>query len=147
MSNSISLYMTNDHVKGDEELETSLVEMRQGDLETASKNFESARKRIKLHIYIEEEILFPELKDADLSGWISELMMQHVAIWNLLDQIHVGMLERDKEIETKLVLLIQLLKAHNSIEEHSIYKEFPDIDVIHKLSGAMIPEDWKPKFM
>ncbi|WP_287689337.1 hemerythrin domain-containing protein [Metallosphaera javensis (ex Sakai et al. 2022)] len=149
---TISLFMTRDHVKGDDELEEVLAQIRRDEWEKARDKVKVANARIKTHIYLEEEILFPHLKGPDLENWISELMMQHVAIWNLLDVI-LGLLEeRNREIEGRLILLMQLLKAHNSIEEHSIYHELDkelawNPDILYELRDSILPSHWKPKYM
>ncbi|MEM3226215.1 MAG: hemerythrin domain-containing protein [Saccharolobus sp.] len=144
----ISSYMTDDHVKADEELESSLKKIREGSWDEALRGFELASRRIKFHIYLEEEKLFPALKND--SEIVNELMMQHVSIWDLLDQIYKGISERNKETEIKMVLLMQILKVHNSIEEHIIYEELDrafdnNPNIVNELMGSKITDNWKPK--
>ena len=149
---TISLFMTRDHVSGDNELEETLKDIKRRDWERAWNKAKIASARIKTHIFLEEEVLFPYLKCPDLDNWISELMMQHVAIWNLLDTILRLLEERDNETEVKLILLMQLLKAHNSIEEHSIYRELDkqlawNPNILFELRDSILPAGWKPKYM
>jgi len=110
-----------------------------------------AMRALRRHIYLEEEFLFPALREAGLFAPILVMLREHAQIWATLDDLQLGLRlgapEAD-QLTTCRQLTVQLLH-HNLKEEQIVYPE-----VEHALSSTAaaefrtylasgeMPEDW-----
>ncbi|MCL4342542.1 MAG: hemerythrin domain-containing protein [Candidatus Thermoplasmatota archaeon] len=99
---------------------------------------------IRRHIYIEEEIIFPDLigLDSNLKGPISGLEMEHASLWMLMDRI----LEETASGEVRkspkyLDEMERILAVHNAVESTNIYPKIKD-ERVPNLEQAALPEGW-----
>lgn len=87
---------------------------------------ERAITALRRHIYLEEEFLFPPLRDAGLAVPVFVMLREHAQLWATLDE-----LERElREGGTGLRLCHQLVVAlqhHNLKEERVLY---PQADIV-----------------
>jgi iron-sulfur cluster repair protein YtfE (RIC family) len=92
-----------------------------------------AMAALRRHIYLEEELLFPPLRDAGMVAPIFVMLREHGQIWRTLDELDARLSERpeaDGVLDSCTELLAQL-EAHNAKEEPIIY---PQADA--SLTGA-----------
>lgn len=83
---------------------------------------------LRRHIYVEEEFLFPPLREAGMVMPILVMIKEHGEIWNLMDQLETA--NRQSAAKSELISianqLLELLERHNSKEEPIIY---PQVDL------------------
>lgn len=110
-----------EHRQIDERLQQCL---RDADAGRASLPFfAEAAKTLRRHIYVEEEMLFPDLEAHGMVGPIVVMVQEHGEVWWFLDQIEdllrtgagaAGLSEAIRGLRT-------LLEEHNLKEEHVVY--------------------------
>lgn len=111
----------------------------------------SAVSLLRRHIYLEEEFLFPPVRDAGMQMPVFVMIREHVEIWRLLDEIDTlaaGPVGSERLVAACRELL-GLLESHNAKEEPVIYPhadtDLAPADHAHLLeflrSGTM-PEGW-----
>ncbi len=78
---------------------------------------------LRRHIYIEEEFLFPALRQLGLFGPVAVMLREHGEIWRALDAV-----ERAADVEAdasgarlRCAQLADVLAAHNEKEEAILY--------------------------
>jgi regulator of cell morphogenesis and NO signaling len=111
----------------------------------------SAIEALRRHIFLEEEFLFPPLRDAGLVAPIFVMLREHGEIWDTLDLL-AAQLGTDANATTTSELcrkLLVQLERHNSKEEPVLY---PQADVALTaaartslrafLAAGRIPEGW-----
>jgi iron-sulfur cluster repair protein YtfE (RIC family) len=93
--------------------------------ESGRQPLRQAIRALRRHIYLEEEFLFPPLREAGLVAPIFVMLREHGQMWNTLD-----VLERELETgatpATVLTLCRQLmvqLQHHNPKEERVLYPQ------------------------
>jgi iron-sulfur cluster repair protein YtfE (RIC family) len=106
---------------------------------------------LRRHIYLEEEFLFPPLRDAGLMAPVFVMVREHGQMWRTLDgldgQLAGGV--ADPAVRDACAELVAQLQAHNPKEEQILY---PQADAVLGAeaggqlaafleSGAM-PEGW-----
>lgn len=122
-----------------------------GDPGAGAEPLLSAVALLRRHIYLEEQFLFPPVRDAGLQMPVLVMIREHVEIWRALDEIEA--LAADPA-GTELLAdtcgeLLGLLESHNAKEEPVIYPhadtDLPPAAHAHLLeflrSGTM-PEGW-----
>lgn len=91
---------------------------------------------LRRHIYAEEELLFPPLRDAGLVGPILVMVREHAQMWQLLDSLE-GLLGADTvdpdALRATRAELFELLQRHNPKEETILY---PQADAVLTPSRA-----------
>lgn len=103
----------------------------------------SAFTALRRHIYLEEEFLFPPLRDAGLVGPIFVMLREHGELWSAMDAI-----ERLPEPESAAACagLLERLAAHNDKEEPIVYPEVDKISqaeaVLAMLADSTMPDGW-----
>ncbi len=119
--------------------------------ETDCRSLLRAMEGLRRHIYLEEEILFPQLKASGLGMPIFVMVREHGELWDAMTALDT-LLESDATAQTLQNACRELLAKldnHNSKEEPIIYS-LADVElepgVSSKLqefidSGAM-PENW-----
>lgn len=83
---------------------------------------------LRRHIYVEEEFLFPPLREAGMMMPILVMIKEHGEIWNLMDQLQSEIADSaEKNVVISIAReLLDLLDRHNSKEEPIIY---PQVDL------------------
>ena len=113
---------------------------------------ERAMAALRRHIYLEEEFIFPPLKDAGMMMPIFVMLREHGAIWDAMDGLD-ALLASDADTETRMNAcreLLARLESHNMKEEPVIYPQADallDDDTTERLraflaTGAM-PDGWR----
>jgi regulator of cell morphogenesis and NO signaling len=138
-----------EHHEIDDGIEAFLVGRREGrgDLDALVRAVEALRR----HIFLEEEFLFPPLRDAGLVAPVFVMLREHGEIWRTLDtletQLHTAGDDRS-DVETCELLLAQL-ERHNSKEEAIIYPQADaalsaaaDAGLRAFLAAGRIPKGW-----
>jgi hemerythrin-like domain-containing protein len=106
---------------------------------------------LRRHIYLEEEFLFPPLREAGLLMPIMVMLREHGAMWQAMDALDALLTEgadRAAVVEACRGLL-SLLDAHNSKEEPIIYPRADEIlnaeasaELRDFLDTGTTPEGW-----
>jgi hemerythrin superfamily protein len=116
----------------------------------------AATASLRRHIYLEEEILFPPFREAEMAGPIVAMLRDHGRMWEILgelDRIRDFRLqgERTRQLVGDLVLR---LSSHNSVEEEIIYPQADSIlgdssmSVLHGfLRSGTVPDGWVCDFV
>lgn len=111
---------------------------------------------LRLHIYTEEELLFPPLRDAGMLGPILVMLREHAEMWPLLDTLDQGIVGEVDEgvLRAACQQLLTLLQHHNPKEEQILY---PQIDRVvdgsaragarETLDTGQVPEGWTCQFL
>ncbi len=103
------------------------------------------------HIYLEEEILFPELERHGLSGPVAVMALEHGEIWRNLADV-AGLIRADADVErvrASLKALEELLDAHNFKEEQILYPAADEVvspeqlpQMLDALRESQAPPGW-----
>lgn len=106
---------------------------------------------LRRHIFLEEEFLFPPLREAGLVAPVFVMLREHGEIWDTMDALdtQLGADAADTAISENCEQLLSQLERHNSKEEPILY---PRADsVLTAVAGASlraflaaghIPEGW-----
>lgn len=106
---------------------------------------------LKRHIWVEEEIHFPSLRDGELMFQMVLLLREHGEIWLLLDTLAAEVAAGDDSSHTMQTLLA-MLECHNPKEEQLIYPAGDDLlpaevsdEVREALERGVMPDDFRPQ--
>lgn len=105
---------------------------------------------LRRHIYAEEELLFPALRDAGLVGPILVMLREHAQMWGTLEALdHRLDTHDDTEVPTLCGELLAQLQAHNPKEETILYPQADtvlDTDALSHLRAFLdageLPSGW-----
>ena len=111
----------------------------------------AALDALRRHIYLEETILFPPIREAGLIMPIAVMMREHGHLWHSMDAL-VGLLGDPADPESLRETCHRLmgqLEQHNSIEEPIIYphadSDLPAqvrAELIRFIEVGRIPDGW-----
>lgn len=122
-----------------------------------------AIEALRRHIYLEEELLFPPLRDAGLMAPVFVMLREHGEIWRTLEQIDAGLgagpdgaVPRDRAVAGDRALLrdgclrlLAQLESHNAKEEPVLYPQADAVlasaaaaDLSEFLAAGRAPEGW-----
>ncbi len=111
-----------------------------------------AMAALRRHIYLEEEFIFPPLKDAGMMMPIFVMLREHGEIWDAMDGLD-AMLASDADPEAQLQAcreLLAQLESHNIKEEPVIYPQADAMlsaqatERLHAfLAEGRMPEGWR----
>ncbi|QDZ15096.1 hemerythrin domain-containing protein [Humibacter ginsenosidimutans] len=110
-----------------------------------------AMEGLRRHIYLEEEFLFPPLREAGMMMPVMVMLREHGALWNAMDALDALLAEgaAPASIVDSCRELLGLLDAHNSKEEPIIYTRADDVlnaeasDGLRDfLTSGTTPEGW-----
>lgn len=106
---------------------------------------------LRLHLYVEEELLFQPLTETGLTMPVFVMKREHGQMWPLMQTLDRGA-AGDAPLEALLEpakALFQLLQVHNPKEEQIVYtaadkltQEQTDGPLIEALEAAQVPADW-----
>lgn len=110
---------------------------------------------LRRHIYAEEELLFPALREAGMVGPILVMLREHGEMWPLLDALQDRLAQGDaEELGTSCRRLLALLQQHNPKEELILYPEVDrvvgadaGVDVHGFLDAGRMPAGWTCQFL
>lgn len=118
----------------------------------APSRFDEAARALRRHIFIEEELLFPELDARSFSGPIVVMVQEHGEIWRLLDVIQRRLEKGNYDVAAltdDIDALHNLLEAHDLKEEHVLYPTADELlgdqerlELLHALLEVNLPEGW-----
>ncbi len=111
----------------------------------------TAIEALRRHIYLEEEFLFPPMRDAGFVAPIFVMLREHGELWTTMDSI-----ERDLGGETaedvlsgECKWLLAQLERHNSKEEPILYPHADAVlgapaseELVAFLESGRMPEGW-----
>lgn len=84
-----------------------------------------AMNGLRRHIYLEEEFLFPPLKEAGMMMPIFVMVKEHGQLWDKMDSLDDSLVNAADAaaMDAACTELLSLLDAHNSKEEPIIYTQ------------------------
>ncbi len=105
---------------------------------------------LRRHIYLEEEFLFPPLREAGLVGPVMVMVHEHGQMWPILDllekQLSAGTTDTAGSVCRDL---LGQLAAHNMKEERILYPQVEDLlpaaclaDLTGLLASCQVPDGW-----
>lgn len=91
--------------------------------ERRSDALEQASAALRRHIYLEEEFLFPVLRQGRFVAAVMVMLREHGEIWRALDEIEAGMATgmACDELSDVYEQLVGVLGEHNEKEEAILY--------------------------
>lgn len=121
-------------------------------LDSQSKvDLKRAVDELRRHIYVEEELLFPPLRQAGMTGPILVMLREHGQMWPILDTLDHELADAvsDDVLRTACRQLLILLQHHNPKEEQILYPQVDrvvgveaSVDVRQFLDVGQLPADW-----
>lgn len=148
-ADTLAAALEREHREIDEGIEAFIAAQRDGRSEMES--LKQAMQALRRHIFLEEEFLFPPLREGGLAAPIFVMLREHGEIWDTIDALD-AQLQTDPAgaaISAICEQLLAQLERHNSKEEPIIY---PQADsVLTTAAGAglrafladgRIPEGW-----
>ncbi len=149
MTESLSTALEREHHDIDDEIQTFTSTLAAGSIDPAP--LRRAAAALRRHIYLEEEFLFPPLRDAGLVAPIFVMLREHGQLWRTLDAIDLE-LAVDPDVTTLQKLgreLVVQLQHHNPKEEQILYPQADltiDDEAAERLRGFLesgaFPEGW-----
>ena len=145
---SLSQALERDHREIDDAIK------RCADALTASPEVRAGLERavveLRWHIFIEEELLFPPLRAAGLTGPVLVMLREHAQMWPILDTLDQALRDDVDQgtLGTACHQLLILLQHHNPKEEKILY---PQVDRVvgvddgsmgEFLKGGQVPAGW-----
>ena len=105
---------------------------------------------LRRHIYLEEEHLFPPLRDAGLVGPVMVMVHEHGQMWPILDLLEQQLDAGSTESAGPLCRdLLQQLAAHNMKEERILYPQADELlpeaergELVELVDSATLPAEW-----
>lgn len=95
----------------------------------AQLGLKRAVEELRRHIYVEEELLFPPLRQAGMTGPILVMLREHGQMWPILDTLDQALRDDASEevLRSACRQLLALLQQHNPKEERILY---PQVDQV-----------------
>lgn len=147
---SLGEALENEHHAIDGGIEAYMASLADGTPD--SRPLLEAMQALRRHIYLEEELLFPELKgDPSLPMAMFVMLREHGQIWRAMDELSALLANGGDAATLRKVCedLLALLASHNYKEEPVIYGKADAVlsaqirDQIQDfLPGGVMPEDW-----
>jgi regulator of cell morphogenesis and NO signaling len=110
-----------------------------------------ASSALRRHIYLEEEWLFPALREAGMVAPVFVMLREHGEIWRALDELErqsnegapgIALLEKYRE-------LAAVLEAHNAKEEQILYSQADRVmpapasaELTQFFKSGQMPDGW-----
>lgn len=145
----LTTVLEEEHRQIDARIEDYLGELtkEEPDSRPLMRGFEALRR----HIYLEEEFLFPPLREAGLVMPLLVMVREHGQLWDLMEaldaQVRDGAAPQD--IDTSCRELLALLDAHNRKEEPIVYPQadltlHPDAAerLLDFIDSGRMPDGW-----
>lgn len=100
-------------------IDEDIVRFGEGSIPT--EEFRRSMGLLRRHIYVEEAMMFPQLREAGLVMPIMVMEREHGEIWTLLDALDAAMAGESADAGPELEALATLLESHNAKEEPIVY--------------------------
>ena len=84
-----------------------------------------ATEALRRHIYLEEVLVFPPLRDAGMMAPVFVMLREHGEMWRVLDRMDAT--DAVDELRSASDELVPMLQAHNGKEEPILY---PQVDAV-----------------
>lgn len=149
VTETLAQALEREHHEIDERIEAfrSSREVGHSDLASLTTAIEALRR----HIYLEEEFLFPPLRDAGMVGPVWVMLREHGEMWRTLDALEAE-LAGDSGSTTVVALcdeLVPKLEAHNAKEETILYPQADNLlseparaELERFLETGHMPDGW-----
>ena len=102
---------------------------------------------LRRHIYLEEAMLFPPLREKGFFAPVMVMIREHGEMWRLMDQLEAA--PEPKATDDAYTQLLALIEAHNMKEEQILYPSADtalDAEAAARLSAFMAsgstPSGW-----
>ncbi|WP_433498144.1 hemerythrin domain-containing protein [Sphaerimonospora sp. CA-214678] len=145
----MSSALEREHREIDEGIEAFVAGLAEGGEDTTP--LKRALEGLRRHIYLEEEFLFPPLREAGMMAPIFVMLREHGGLWQAMDRLdaEIGKGVAADAVREQCTELLNLLEQHNSKEEPIIYPQADAVltpeatDHLQKfLASGRIPEGW-----
>jgi iron-sulfur cluster repair protein YtfE (RIC family) len=114
--------------------------------ETRENIFNNLKKKLEIHMKLEESMLYPMLKrQSELRGRVFEGIVEHDESKNLLREMN-SMKKNSEVWLAKFVLLRENMEHHNKVEEDELFPEAREIlnqNEIDDLGRSLLEEKEK----
>ena len=105
---------------------------------------------LRRHIYLEEEFLFPPLREAGLLGPVMVMVHEHGQMWPILDVLEQQLIAGTTDTAGSVCRnLLDQLATHNTKEERILYPQVEDLlpaatltNLTTLLDSGQVPDDW-----
>jgi iron-sulfur cluster repair protein YtfE (RIC family) len=104
---------------------------------------------LRRHIYLEEEFLFPPLRDAGFVAPVFVMLREHGELWDTMASIDRELAEDPAEVPGRCKWLLAQLAKHNAKEEPILYPHADGVlgapasaELVTFLERGRIPDDW-----
>jgi hemerythrin-like domain-containing protein len=145
----LTTVLEEEHRQIDAAIEEYLGSLKQD--EPDSRPLVRAFEALRRHIYLEEEFLFPPLREAGLVMPLLVMVREHGQLWDAMDALDVQVRDgaAPGDIDESCRTLLALLDAHNSKEEPIVYPQadltlHPDAAerLLDFIDSGRMPEGW-----
>ena len=146
---TLSVALEREHQEVDSAIGAFLEKLAGGTVDTAELT--AALTALRRHIYLEEEILFPPLRTGARMMSIFGMIRGHGEIWHTIDALAAGLADGADAaaLREHAARLLELLTAHNKVEEPVIYPG-ADADLSPEqastlgdfLADGVMPDGW-----
>jgi regulator of cell morphogenesis and NO signaling len=146
---TLAVALEREHRAIDRGIEAFLAGRVEGRSET--KPLKEAMGALRRHIFLEEEFLFPPLREAGLVAPVFVMLREHGEIWATMDAIdaHLGTDAGGSSMAELCLTLLAQLEGHNSKEEPILYPKADAVltatasaDLKAFLAAGRIPAGW-----
>ena len=119
--------------------------------ETTAEPLLAALRALRRHIYLEEAILFPPLRDAGMVGPIFVMLREHGEMWQTMDALDAALAENSAgtSVLPLCARLVPQLETHNTKEEPILYTQADSVlsdaasaSLQDFLETGAMPEGW-----
>lgn len=97
--------------------------VQRGGVEVATEDLRAAMEKLRRHIYLEEEFLFPALAEADWAGPVFAMSKEHRELWSTLDRMeeHLNAQSPLREQQDVCRILRAEVERHVSKEDPIVF--------------------------
>lgn len=118
--------------------------------ENRAESLTQAITALRRHIYLEEEFIFPTLRQSGLMAPIFVMLREHGELWRTLDAVQAALTEAADPAPVELCQqLLEQLDRHNTKEEPIIYPQADTAldpqaqsDLMTFLDSGAMPDGW-----
>lgn len=106
---------------------------------------------LRRHIYLEEQFLFPPLREAGMIAPIFVMLREHGEMWTSLAALDAGLAagDRARPLSDEARELLGRLEAHNTKEEQILYSQADSVltaaasaELLGFIATGRLPDGW-----
>jgi hemerythrin-like domain-containing protein len=120
-ADTLAAALEREHREIDAGIEAFLAALERGAVER--EPLERAVQALRRHIFLEEEYLFPPLREAGLFAPIFVMLREHGEIWDTTEALEAQLREGGDGAGDACRRLLEQLDAHNAKEEPIVYPQ------------------------